>query len=71
MADQHFHEQFFMDKLLQVLQLDPEEEKALQNFITIEGTEAFFERYSELALAPDTQVKIKALVALLEARYEE
>lgn len=51
MADQYLHEQFFMEQLLQVLQLDPEEEKTLIDFIAEEGTEAFFERYMELALA--------------------
>lgn len=71
MADQYLHEQFFMEQLLQVLQLDPEEEKTLIDFIAEEGTEAFFERYMELALAPETLIKLKALIALLEARYED
>ena len=71
MADQHFHEQFFMEKLLQVLQLDPEEEKKLQDLFHQVGTEGFFEKYGQLALAPDTLIKLKALAALLEARYEE
>lgn len=71
MTDQHLHEQFFMEKLLQVLQLDPVEEKMLMDLIAKEGTEGFFERYRDLALAPETLVKLKALAALLEARYEE
>ena len=42
MTDQHLHEQFFMEKLLQVLQLDPVEEKMLMDLIAKEGTEGFF-----------------------------
>ena len=66
MVDQNVHEQFFIDKLLAVLQLEAEEENMLKTYI-----ECFFKQYTNLALKPETLIKVKALVALLEARYED
>ncbi len=71
MVDQNLHEQFFIDKLLAVLQLEAEEENVLKTYIATEGIEGFFKQYTNLALKPDTLIKVKALVALLEARYED
>ena len=70
MVDQHFHEQFFMEKLLTILQLEPEEESLLKAFIAAEGTEVFFKQYDQIALSSDTKLKLRALIALLEADYE-
>ncbi len=71
MVDQNVHEQFFIDKLLAVLQLEAEEENMLKTYIATEGVECFFKQYTNLALKPETLIKVKALVALLEARYED
>ena len=69
--NQNLHEQFFIDKLLTVLQLETAEENRLKAYIAQEGIERFFEQYTKLELSPEALIKVKALVALLEARYDE